>query len=196
MTQRRRPRFDFIPGTDQDVVIVLIIGLAMAYIATGRWAAERWREAAGVAGPAAGGILYGKKKGEKDGWERGYNTLNPELHVDEIIARRSGVGGQIASTVAQGVVAGVAGAAVDHAVGFAVDRFTEQLPQWPGSTEPAPPPVMPPPLQLQQQVDPREAKPPGPMLPKGWRVDSRGRFRDRRGRIASDTRRIETLKQG
>jgi hypothetical protein len=39
-------------------------------------------------------------------------------------------------------------------------------------------------------------EPLAPELPAGWWVDERGRFRDDRGRIASDDRRERTLEQG
>jgi hypothetical protein len=78
-----RPRLDLIPGTDQDFPILLIVLIALLYVGTGGWHRERWKDALSVAGPAIGTLMYGKKKGEECGWEKGYNTYNPALRETE-----------------------------------------------------------------------------------------------------------------
>ena len=127
--------------------------------------------------------------GKREGFEEGYNTFNPSLHIDEVIRYR-GPGRGMVDNIATGVTAGVTTAVVNQGVDYAMSR----LPQWPGSDpEPAPP------LQLQQQApDPREPSPPrttGPRLPADWWIDEQGRFRDENNRVASDDRRKESLKR-
>ena len=152
-------------GGADNLLLIGIAGLAMVYVATGpnAWAEEKWGRGASAAAGAAGLVKSGKLIGRKEGWDDGYGTFNPALHLEEVI-RYQGPGRSIAN------------AAVSRSAGLAV----EALPQWPA----------PEPLQLQQ---PAMGEPPGPPLPRGWRVDGRGRFRDENGRIASDERRIKTL---
>jgi hypothetical protein len=131
------PKLDLFPGTDQDGVIVLIIALALGFVASQGWRESAWVQAAGTAGPAAGGVIYGKRKGEKEGWEKGFNTLNPALHVDEILSlQQSGFRGdgpdepglveQMAGRVVQGVAAGVAEQVVDAGVEQVMERFAPE----------------------------------------------------------------------
>lgn len=182
----RLPKIDLIPGTDFDGLILGIVGLALLYVASGGWVEQRWKEAAATAGPAAGTLIWGKRKGERDGFEKGYRTFNPELHVDEIIQARDR---SIAGQLADGVVNGVAGALVERATDTALDQLQGI---WPGSDDNEKP-RKPPKLELQQPVDPREPK--RVKLPDGWHFDEHGRVRDRRGRFASEERRQRMLRK-
>jgi hypothetical protein len=172
-------RFDI---TDPNTAVAAIVVLCMVYIGSQRWAKSAWAEAAGTGGTAAIGIIAGKWKGkregfeegEEDGFNRGYWTPNPGITTEQRI----------------GITQSVASAVLDRGVDYALDK----LPRWPTS-EPAAPSA-PPALQLQQQAsDPRDAKPVGPRLPQGWRIDGKGRFRDENKRIASDDRRREALRK-
>jgi hypothetical protein len=164
-------------GGPDNLLLIGIAGLAMVYVATGpnAWAEEKWGRGASAAAGAAGLVKSGKLIGKKEGWEEGYGTFNPKLHLDEIV-RYQGPARSIANTVAHGVA--------DAAVSRGVDLALSKLPQWPAPE--------PPPLQLQQPAA-AAVKPAGPPLPKGWRVDGRGRFRDQSGRVASDERRMKAL---
>ena len=185
------PKIDLIPGTDFDGLVVGIVGLALLYVGTGGWVEQRGKEAAATAGPAAGTLIWGKRKGEKEGFEKGYRTFNPELHVDEIIQARQGPG--IAGRLADGVVNGVADAVVERAADTALDQLAGI---WPGSDDKKhkKEPRKPPKIDLQQQADPRDARP--VKLPDGWHFDHDGRVRDKRGRFASEERRRRALRKG
>lgn len=132
-------KIDVIPGTDQDLLILAIVAAAGIYIATGGGANERWKQATQTGGPAAAALYYGKRKTQKaaqKGFEEGFNTLNPELHVEELMGlNQSGFRGNgqpdapgLAKRVASGVASGVATAAaaemIDRGIDYAVDRFT------------------------------------------------------------------------
>jgi hypothetical protein len=185
-------RFDFIPGTDQEPLILLILALAIGFVASQGWRESAWAQAAATAGPAAGGVIYGKKKGERQGFEegedrgfeRGYWTPNPAITPEE---RGGGIVARVADNMAQGVVSGVTGAVADRAADMAVEQLQGI---WPSGEDdqPAPSP------ELQQQHDPREVRRAKPKLPDGWRIDGRGRIRDNHGRIASDERRRRSLR--
>jgi hypothetical protein len=54
---------------DAGLLIPVIIGLL--YAGTGNWSAERWNGALAIMGLGAAA---------RGGYERGYNTYNPELH--------------------------------------------------------------------------------------------------------------------
>jgi len=54
---------------DASVILPVLIGLL--YAGTGNWTAERWNGALAIMGIGAGA---------RAGFERGYNTFNPELH--------------------------------------------------------------------------------------------------------------------
>jgi hypothetical protein len=54
---------------DASVILPMLIGLL--YAGTGNWTAERWNAALAIMGIGAGA---------KAGYERGYNTFNPDLH--------------------------------------------------------------------------------------------------------------------
>ena len=72
-----------------DQLVLLGIGiLALIYVGTGprAWAEDRWATAAGAAAGAIGMLKSGQLIGRKEGWDEGYNTLNPSLHVEDIIA--------------------------------------------------------------------------------------------------------------
>jgi hypothetical protein len=178
-------------GGADNMLLLIVGGVALVYVATGAnaWAEEKWGRGAGAASGAAGLLKGGKLVGKREGFEEGYNTFNPSLHIDEVIRYR-GPGRGMVDNIATGVTAGVTTAVVNQGVDYAMSR----LPQWPGSDpEPAPP------LQLQQQApDPREPSPPrttGPRLPADWWIDDQGRFRDENNRVASDDRRKESLKR-
>jgi len=180
-------------GGPDNLLLIIVGGVALLYVATGAnaWADEKWGRGAGAASGAAGLLKGGKLVGKKEGYEEGFNTFNPALHLDEVI-RYQGPGRGIANTVTQGIAAGVTTAVVNQGVDYAMAN----LPQWPGSKtlDPTPPP---PPLAYQQQiVDPRdEPAAKGPKLPQDWWVDGQGRYRDGNNRVASDDRRRDTLRQ-
>jgi hypothetical protein len=54
---------------DASLILPMLIGLL--YAGTGDWSAERWNGALAIMGIGAGA---------RAGFERGYNTFNPELH--------------------------------------------------------------------------------------------------------------------
>jgi hypothetical protein len=54
-----------------DVALILPVAIGMIYAATGNWTAERWNGALAIMGLGASA---------RAGYERGYNTFNPELH--------------------------------------------------------------------------------------------------------------------
>ena len=54
-----------------DVALVLPVLIGLLYAGTGNWSAERWNGALAIMGLGAA---------SKAGYERGFNTLNPELH--------------------------------------------------------------------------------------------------------------------
>lgn len=124
-----RKRFDLIPGTDQDALIVGIVAAAAIFIALGRGAAERWEQAVKLGGPPAAALYYGKRKADKAkemGFEEGYNTYNPALHINELMARDSGFRGggepdppmmqRIAQGAATAVATGVAASVTDRVI--------------------------------------------------------------------------------
>ena len=169
------PRVDLFPGTDQDPVILLITGLALLYVGTGGWTEQRWREALAAAAPPISILL---------GYRVGYNTLNPKLHVEEIMGLRAD---SIAGRVVRGVVSGAAEAVTDHAAAAVRGKLSDGEVEAKVRAQFMQPPV----------PDPREAAPAAPVveLPDGWRIDDRGRFRDTSGRVASDKRRLRALRK-
>lgn len=54
-----------------DVALVMPMLIGLLYAATGGWTAERWNGALAIMGLGAAA---------KGGYERGYQTYNPELH--------------------------------------------------------------------------------------------------------------------
>lgn len=56
---------------DAGLILPVLIGLL--YAGTGGWSAERWNGALAIMGIGAGA---------RAGYERGYNTLNPNLRSD------------------------------------------------------------------------------------------------------------------
>jgi hypothetical protein len=165
-------------GGADNLLIIIVGGVALLYVATGAnaWAEEKWGRGAGAASGAAGLLKSGKLVGKKEGWEEGFNTYNPKLHVADVIGYQ-GPGSGIAGGIAQGVTAGVATAVVSQGVDYAMSR----LPQWPSDEQIPPPPSAPEPQQ--------------PSLPEGWRIDGQGRFRDETGRVASNDRRRDALRR-
>ena len=122
-----RNRFDLIPGTDHDVLILAIVGAAGVFIALGRGAVDRWEKAVATAGPPAAALYYGKRRVQQEGakkFREGFETFNPELHVGDLVAARdagrdargggSGVASMVASGVMAGVAQGVSSAAAEH----------------------------------------------------------------------------------
>ena len=97
---------------------MLILGIIAAcgiYIATGGGAAERWKQATTAGGPPTAALMYGKKKeekakkrGEAQGFDKGYNTLNPALRVEEIINAARSPLGDATMSVGKAMVGGVA----------------------------------------------------------------------------------------
>jgi hypothetical protein len=142
-----------------DQAILGGIGLiALVYVGTGptAWSEGKWQNAVSGAMGAVAALKAGQLIGRKEGWDDGYNTLNPALRVEEMAA------------------------------------FT--LPPAPVQITPF--------LIDAQQRDPRGAaasliddSTPAPVLPAGWTIDERGRYRDVNGRIASEARMIYTLSQ-
>lgn len=93
---------NLIPG-DHDGLVLAIVGMALAYVGSGGWTEQRWREAVATAGPPVAALV---------GYRRGYNTLNPALHVDEIV-----------KAAAVPAAKGLTGRLVDHAV----DRLADVI---------------------------------------------------------------------
>ena len=118
-------KFDLIPGTEYDALIVGILCLALGYIGSQGWKDEAWIKAGTTGGPAAATLLWGKTKQEKEaeearkrGWDEGFNTFNPELHVDELIEKRQSP----AATIGKAVARKAAETAIDVAADQALDR--------------------------------------------------------------------------
>lgn len=167
-------KFDLIPGTDFDGLIIGIVGLALLYVGTGGWVADRWKEAASTAGPAAAGLIFGKRKGEKEGFEHGYNTYNPRLHIDELLGGRG---------VADAVGGAVAGAVADQVADAAIDHIAGALPDF-GDVDPIDPRSA---FTGKQDKGREKRKQRGKdELPPGWHRDEAGHLRDEHGRYASN----------
>lgn len=131
-----RKKFDLIPGTEYDGLIVTILALAVGFVASQNFREEAWVKAASTAGPASGTLLWAKKKEEKEvevakkkAYDEGFNTINPALRVEEIIEKARGpammVGGAVAAGVATAVAQEAASRGVDYAVEEAQDWFQE-----------------------------------------------------------------------
>lgn len=108
-------KIDLIPGTDQDNAIIAVIAACGIYIAMQGGADRAWREAVSVGGPTITALYYGKKheeaakeKAKKEGWEEGFNTLNPRLRTEEVV-------GNIASTIGVTVAKQAAGQMIERA---------------------------------------------------------------------------------
>lgn len=113
MAERRK--FDLIPGTNQDNLIIGVVLACGVYITMQGGKAEAWREAVSTGGPAVAALYYGKKHEEavkeeakKQGWEEGFNTLNPRLRTEEVV-------GNIASTIGVTVAKQAAGQMIERA---------------------------------------------------------------------------------
>lgn len=154
-----RPKFDIIPGTDHDVLIVGIIAAAGVFIALGRGAVDRWEKAVATAGPPAAALYYGKRRVQQEGakkFREGFETFNPELHVDELINSREiaraarGGGSGVASMVAGGVMAGVAQGVSTAAAEHITERFS---PRGPSAESLPPEPPAPPKLPLRPLLE-------------------------------------------
>ena len=180
-----------------DQLVLVGIGLlALIYVGTGpkAWAEERWATAAGAAAGAIGMLKSGQLIGRKEGWDEGYNTLNPKLHVADIIA--------YTGPAAEPEPAPEPAPELD-----AWDRLAatkDWLGDWYSTSDPQQPDPDPrgalgsEPQQPASRVEslgfPIQQPAPHPSpLPRGWWIDDRGRFRDRSNRIASDERRLSTL---
>jgi hypothetical protein len=167
-------------GGPDNLILLAISGLALIYVTTGKdaWSDQKWARAAGAASGAVGllksGKLIGKKEGwmegEEDGFQRGYWLPNPAISMEQR-------GRGMVDNIATGVTSGVINAGADRVASLAVEQLQGI---WP-TAEPAPPAS-------------EDEAPKPPRLPAGWRIDSKGRFRDRQGRIASDERRRRTLR--
>jgi hypothetical protein len=163
------PKVDIFPGREDDLLLIVIGAIALGYVATGvnAWAEDKWTRAAGGTTGALAflktGKLAGKRKGHQEGWDQGFNTLNPALHLDELVSFDGGRGGQqfdsgfrggrpdapnmaqrmagaVAGRVVQGVAQGVAEQAVGVGVDYAMGRFSNQ--------QAVPPPVVIPPPDM------------------------------------------------
>jgi hypothetical protein len=159
-------------GGPDNLILLAIGGMAMVYVATGEgaWSDKKWGRAVGAASSAVGLLKSGKLIGKKEGWDEGYNTLNPALHVEEIVRYQGpSVAGIVASEVASGVV--------------------EKALTMPGLPRSGPKDNK----RHEERSEPKAKA--EPKLPDGWRIDERGRFRDRGGRVASDERRIKALER-
>jgi hypothetical protein len=80
------PRFDLIPGRDDDGLVVLVALGALLFVGTGEgaWSYRKWEQGAmGFTG--AMGMLVGRERGQRKGFEKGYNTFNPALHGIEVV---------------------------------------------------------------------------------------------------------------
>lgn len=66
---------DLLPG-EFDGLVIGIVGMALAYVGSQGFSRQAWKDAAMTAGPPAAALM---------GFRKGYNTLNPSLHVDEIV---------------------------------------------------------------------------------------------------------------
>jgi hypothetical protein len=173
-------------GGPDNLILLAISGLALVYVTTGKdaWSDQKWARAAGAASGAVGLLKSGKLIGRQEGWDEGYNTLNPALHVEEIV--RFG---------APPVVSGVINAGADRVASLAVEQLQGI---WPGEDETGPDvgQVRADLAKAHRKLVAEGKMEPlaGPELPSGWRIDSKGRFRDQQGRIASDERRRRTLR--
>lgn len=160
----RLPKIDIIPGTNDGMVIVIVV-LAAAYVGTGGWSEKRWKEAVATAGPVVGALI---------GYRRGFNTYNPALHVDELVkaaAPRAGdaveglVGDRIDNPTARRMIAPLAGELAEMAADRAIDK-------------------------VRDVIDPRGIFAVGEVdelqLPPGWSRDENGHIRDEHGRYASE----------
>lgn len=101
-------KLDLIPGTNQDTLILGVIAAAAAYITMNGGKPEAWREAVSTGGPAIAALYYGKKhedvvkeQAKKEGWEEGFNTLNPRLRAENVV---SSIGTTVAQHVAGKVI--------------------------------------------------------------------------------------------
>ncbi len=54
-----------------DASLLIPVAIGLLYAGTGNWSAERWNGALAIMGLGAAA---------KGGYERGYNTYNPDLH--------------------------------------------------------------------------------------------------------------------
>jgi hypothetical protein len=57
-----------------DITLILPVFIGLLYAGTGNWSAERWNGALAIMGLGAAA---------KSGYEKGYNTLNPDLHPQQ-----------------------------------------------------------------------------------------------------------------
>jgi len=198
LTVQRSMDFRKALGGPDNLILLAISGLALIYVTTGKdaWSDQKWARAAGAASGAVGLLKSGKLIGRQEGWDEGYNTLNPALHVEEIV--RFG---------APPVVSGVINAGADRVASLAVEQLQGI---WPGEDETPKPRLSGDETEqlLRESFteaidagevsrvtpDPRDQRQKHPRLPSGWRIDSKGRFRDSSDRVASDERRRRTLR--
>ena len=154
-----------------DQLVLVGIGLlALVYVGTGpkAWREERWATAAGAAAGAVGMLKSGQLIGRKEGWDEGYNTLNPNLHVADIIAYTGPDAEPVPFPEAEIQQPDPRGT-----LGFEIQQ-------------PAP--------RVESLGFPiRQSALRPASLPRNWWIDDRGRFRDGSNRIASDERRLATL---
>lgn len=122
-------KFDLVPGTEYDALIVGIACLAIGFVASQGWKEDAWMKAASTTGPAGAALLWSKTKEQKEaeeahkrGWEEGYNTFNPELHVDELIEKRQSPAATIGKAVAR--------KAAETAIDVAADQALDQVQSW------------------------------------------------------------------
>lgn len=168
-----------------DQLVLVGIGLlALVYVGTGpkAWREERWATAAGAAAGAVGMLKSGQLIGRKEGWDEGYNTLNPNLHVADIIAYTGPDAEPVPfpeAEIQQPDPRGTLGFEIQQP-DLRVDSLGFEIQQPAPRVESLGFPI--------RQSALRPAS-----LPRNWWIDDRGRFRDGSNRIASDERRLATL---
>ena len=128
-------KIDLFPGREDDALLLLLGALAVLYVGTGegRWGEAKWQRAGGGLAAALALTKVGKMSGEQAGFDKGFTTYNPDLHVDELVAKALG---KRSDTALGGAVRGLA----RGAVGYGLDQLQERIaPPVAATTEQLPP---------------------------------------------------------